>query len=81
MVDADCSLLYFLSENLKFDLNALMKRSLKNIFKILLIFNLKGRESGIIQKFNLSTGSIMDVYLTENNGIVPTKISVNSTST
>jgi hypothetical protein len=42
--------------------------------------NEKGRESGIVQKFSLSTGSIMDVYLTDNNSFVPMKICINSIS-
>jgi len=39
-----------------------------------------GRESGIIQKFNLSTCTIVDVHLAESSGIVPSKISINSNS-
>ena len=40
-----------------------------------------GRESGIVQKFSLSTCSIIDVHMNESNGIVASKISVNSNST
>lgn len=40
-----------------------------------------GRESGIIQKFNLATCTIIDVHLNESNGIVASKIAINSNST
>jgi hypothetical protein len=43
-------------------------------------FYFKGRESGIIQKFNLSTCSIIDVHMSESSGIVASKISINSNS-
>jgi len=39
-----------------------------------------GRESGIIQKFNLSTCTIADVHLTESSSIVASKICINSNS-
>lgn len=39
-----------------------------------------GRESGIVQKFNLSTCTIIDVHLNESSGIVASKISINSNS-
>ena len=41
-----------------------------------------GRESGFIQKFNLSTGTLIEVYLNgTNNGNKPAKISINSNAT
>jgi hypothetical protein len=43
--------------------------------------NQKGRESGFVQKFSLSTGTVVEVFLNESNGIVASKINVNCNET
>jgi hypothetical protein len=40
-----------------------------------------GRESGFVQKYSLSAGTVIEVYLNESNGIISSKLSINSNST
>jgi hypothetical protein len=52
------------------------------ICAILLIrFLFIGRESGIVQKFSLSAGTIVDVHMNEASGVVAATIAVNANST
>lgn len=46
-----------------------------------LINKQKGREAGYVQKFSLNTGTLVDVYLNESNGILASKIFINSLAT
>lgn len=39
------------------------------------------RQSGFIQKFSLATAGIVEVHLNESNGVIASKISINSNST